>query len=141
MRNKSHDLKTLDHFNHILLDFKKVKSEKWEKVDDEVQSKNRPGTPTEDWIIPPDENETEQILMRDEQYRKYKSEIKGLKKQVEEIGSFLGDKSWHTLRWLNFENPLIGNAALEDCISYGKTLRRKCLNTNYFFQSLIRFFS
>lgn len=141
MRSKEHDLKTLEHFNRVLQEFKKEKSEKWEKIDDGVQAKNRPGSPSEDWIIPPDEDETEQILMRDERYKKLKNEIKGLKKQVEEIGVFLGDKSWHTLRWLNFESPLIGNAALEDCIQYGKKLHHKCLNTPYLFRSIVRFFS
>lgn len=141
MRKKEHDLKVLDHFNAVLEEFRREKAERWERIDDAVQAKNRPGTPTEDWIIPPDENEAEQILMQDEQYRKLKGEIKSLKKHVEEVGVFLGDKSWHVLRWLNFENPLIGNAALEDCIMYGKRLRRKCLDTNYVVQTLLKFFS
>jgi hypothetical protein len=121
MDHQAANLNTLKQFIAVLEEFKKEKRGKWEKIDDAVQAKNRPGSPTEDIIIPPDENITERLLMEDEKYCMLKKKIKELRHQVESISLSLGIKS-HPLHWLEFDNPLIGNAALEDCIYFGKSL-------------------
>ena len=139
MRNKQTDVKTLIQFLDTLEEFQKLKEEKWEKVDDLVQSKNRPATPTEDWIIPPDENETKRLLMDDPKYRELRSSIIQLRKEVEPIVKFLGENG-HVLNWLEFNNPLIGNASLDDCIDFAKRVLEIAKRTNYTLQRLRNLF-
>lgn len=134
-RNKKKDLLTLNKFVETLEQFKKEKLEKWEKIDDAVQSKIRPATPSEDWTNFPDEQETAKLLMQDLQYRILRNEIEQLKKEVNAMALFLNEHA-HPLQWLNFDNPLIGNAALEDAIAWGKSFSDTVQKRNYLFTAL-----
>jgi len=99
-----------------LTEFQKLKMERWEEIEEKVQAANRLGVPTEDWIVPPDENKVAGELLKDSDYKRLKSEIVQLIPQVQAFASASGLKTSHILHWVNFTNPLIGNDALGDAI-------------------------
>jgi hypothetical protein len=140
MRSKKRDLKLVNEFVEVLERFLKEKTETWEKIDDAMQADIIPGTPSEDWINPPDENITEKILMQDEEYRDLKEKIRRLRPEIQEIAQFLGDGKSNALEWIHFTNPLIGNAALEDGINYGKMLSPRIQETNYLVKNFANIF-
>lgn len=131
MRSKKRDLKALEDFSKTLELFKKIKMEKWEKVDESVQAAIHLGSPTEDWIIPPDEEKTEKLLNEDPLYRDLRGKIISQKAKIQEIADFLDINLHHNLDWLNFSSPLIGNAALEESISLVKKLVQMCKKCSY----------
>jgi len=135
-RSKEQDLGLLKQFFKDLKEFQHLKLTRWEKIDDKVQENNHPGTPSEDWIIPPDENKTEQLLIKDHDYVRLKSSLLKNKPHVEQCGKFLNINTHHKLDWLVFETPLIGNSALEDALSLCHVLEKKCENSPYFLYNL-----
>lgn len=136
MNRQEKDLQTIDRFLDALHEFKRLKMERWEKIDDQVQASIHLGSPTEDWIIPPDENRAEKILNEDPRYRDLRALITGHKSYIRKIAAFLRVDLHHSFDWLNFSNPLIGNAALEDCILFAEKLKRTCHQTSYLKQKL-----
>jgi len=137
-RNKKFDADVLSNLLSALLSFQKLKIEKWEKVEGQVEATNLPGTPTEDWIIPPDENVVSVLLMKDQTYRKLREEIEKLTPVAVEIAHFLKVQA-HSLGWLKFTNPLIGNDALDDAISTLKEMQIKQKSTSYLLQKIKSF--
>ncbi len=134
-RNKKKDAEILHDLLDALEKFLKLKLEKWERVEGQVESTNLPGTPTEDWIIPPDEEITSDILMKDPVYRKLRQEIERLKPEAIEIAHFLKIPA-RSLDWLTFMNPLIGNDALEDSMDTLKLMITQQKGTLYFLQKI-----
>jgi ATP-dependent Lon protease len=139
-RNKKDDTEILSKFLEALEKFHQLKIEKWEKIDDEVQASNLPGTPTEDWINPPDETLTTHKLMKDPTYRTLRKEIEKSKKEALEIAHFFHFSS-HQLEWLSFKNPLIGNAALEQAIHSLKLLIEKQKKAFYLLEKIKNWFN
>lgn len=140
MSSKERDLAQLNRFLDALQQFKRLKMEKWEKIDDQIQASIHLGSPTEDWIIPPDERKTEKLLNEDPEYRDLRALITSHKSDVRSIASFLRVDQHHSFDWLNFSSPLIGNAALEDCILFTEKLKKKCKKTSYFTQTIKNLF-
>lgn len=137
---KSCDLKVIDGFIRNLAEFQKLKLERWEKIDEEVQMSIKPGTPSEDWIIPPDESKTTAILHNDPDYLRLRKDLTLVIPKVKAIASFLRIDVHHDFDWVNFSTPLIGNAALEDGLAMAGKLRRECEAKNYPIQHFVSFF-
>lgn len=138
-RTREKDKEILDQFGHALVQFRSKKLHKWEKIDDEVQADNRLGSPSEDWIIPPDEDKTLRFLEKDPEYVNLREKILSLKAEVKKIAIFLGHGKKHTFEWVTFTNPLIGNSALEDAISSVQVLKRCCDKASYMWLNLTNF--
>lgn len=139
-RDKESDLKQIDGFLNVLEEFQRLKKNKWERIDGLAQMDNPPGTPGEDWIIPPDENLVANELERDETYSNLKERIIAGVGHIKGIAHFLHFDEHHDFDWVNFTSPLIGNEALEDGISMAKRLKKSCENHNYTFQNLVSLF-
>jgi|GEM_PF-2289209 len=135
-RTKQHDSEVLAELLSCLEKFQRLKLEKWEKVETEVDATNLPGTPTEDWIIPPDNEILANILLKDSTYRKLREEIDRLRPEAIHIAHFLKMSS-SPLEWLTFINPLIGNDALESAIDHLKQLITKQKGTFYLLQKIL----
>ncbi|MGK5594703.1 MAG: hypothetical protein ACSNEK_05015 [Parachlamydiaceae bacterium] len=140
-RSKSDDINLIHAFSESLKEFKRLKLEKWEKIEEEVQRSIKPGTPSEDWIIPPDENKVYAKLQHDPEYLRLRKNIIELLPSIKECAQFLSFQESHDYDWVKFTSPLIGNSALEDAISTNDQLLNKCLVTNYFWRNVISFFS
>lgn len=138
-RKKSEDLNLTEDFIKQLSLFQSFKTKRWESIDEEVQMSIKPGVPSEDWIIPPDENRTLQILEADPDYINLREAIKKSVNLVKEIASFIGIESHHELDFLTFETPLMGNSALEDGIKMAKEIHSRVEKTNYFIKNLTNF--
>lgn len=136
-RSKEEDLKLLESFLSDLKEFQKLKTEKWEKIDEHVQMDINPGTPSEDWIIPPDENKTLEILEKDHDYQRLRGNISKNLFEVKECSKFLRYNSHHDFDWVKFTNPLIGNAALEDAIADSERLLQCCNESIYFWKNCL----
>lgn len=139
-RNRLTDTHTIHEFLKNLTEFQQLKKSRWERLDDQVQMSITPGTPTEDWIIPPDENKTRQILEIDPDYVRLKKDLIHKVEEVKKIASFLNFDTHHDYDWLKFTNPLIGNSALEDIVSTTKKLHHTSEHSQYFFKNLIALF-
>ena len=139
-RSKQHDLELIKAFSRCLSEFQRLKLAKWEKVDEAVQMSINPGTPSEDWIIPPDENKTFDLLNKDPEYTDLRKKILSLLPEIKSCAKFLNFKSHHDYDWVNFTSPLIGNAALEDGIETNNSLLKKCEESCYFWKNISSFF-
>lgn len=139
-RDKESDLNQIDGFLKVLEEFQKLKKNKWERIDEQAQMDNLPGTPGEDWIIPPDENVVADELERDGTYSNLKARIIAGVGHLKEIAHFLHFDVHHDFDFVNFTSPLIGNEALEDGISMARRLKKACENHNYTFQNLVALF-
>ena len=71
------DLQLLKSLENDLVQFQKQKLKKWERVVEKVQMSNYPGSPSEDWIIPPDENVERDHLEKDPDYVRLRNAIQG----------------------------------------------------------------
>lgn len=139
-RSKNRDIALIQEFSKTLSEFQKHKLAKWEKVDEHVQSSINPGTPSEDWIIPPDENKTFEILNQDPDYVRLRKEIVALIPKIKNCSNFLQFRSQHDYDWVNFTTPLIGNSALEDAIQKNRQLLKKCEDSCYFWKNITAWF-
>lgn len=135
-RSKEADMLVVEQFLTDLKRFQYLKSTKWEKIEEVVQMNNPPGSPSEDWIIPPDEQQVAEILVLDQEYRDLKERLLTYKPLVKECAKFLGISTHHKLDWLLFENPLIGNAALEDSLDICEAIKERCTESFYFIYNL-----
>lgn len=136
-RSKDKDLKLLESFYSALKEFQKFKIEKWEMIDEKIQQDINPGTPSEDWIIPPDENQTLEILKKDPDYLRLRRSISEKLPHVKNCTKFLHFNAHHDFDWIKFTNPLIGNAALEDALSDCERLIQCCKNSSYFSKNFL----
>jgi hypothetical protein len=137
-RNKQEDLQCLETFINDLETFKSLREVRWEQIDERVQEQNAPGTPAEDWIIPPDEDETLRSLQKDQDYVRLRQSIEKAVLSIKEIAVFLRFNVHHDFDWLNFTNPLLGHEALEDALEMARELKQECQNKWYFFENLVR---
>src|SRR5262245_47931262 len=110
-------LADLEQFQHL-------KKTRWEQVEDSIQMSNRLGTPSEDWIIPPDEDAVLKVLNDDPDYLHLRQNILTKTPQVIAELSKTGYNTHHELDWLKFTDPLLGQAALEDAIDCLKRLKK-----------------
>lgn len=139
-RDKESDLNQIDGFLKVLEEFQKLKRGKWERIDEKSQMDNPPGTPGEDWIIPPDENLVAIELEKDGTYSNLKERIIIGVKRLKEIAEFLNFDEHHDFDFVNFTSPLIGNEALEGGITVARRLKKACEEHNYIFQNLVSLF-
>ena len=139
-RDKESDLNQIEGFLCVLEEFQKQKRNKWERIDEEAPKYNLPGTPGEDWIIPPDENLVAKELERDETYANLKTRIIAGVGHIKEIALFLKFDEHHDFDFVNFTSPLIGNEALDDGIAMARRLKKACEEHNYTFQNLVSLF-
>ncbi len=130
------DLLLLRDLENNLQEFQRLKSHKWEKIVEKVQMENRLGTPSEDWIIPPDENKELELLETDSNYLKLRNEILAKVSIAKRCAEFLDYDTHHKLDWINFDDPLIGNDALEDGLIEVQSLQEKCKSSWYLGQNL-----
>lgn len=117
MRTQASDLQFIGQFLENLLVFQSLKEQKWAKVEESVQEDILPGSPTEDYIRPPDENHVYHLLKKDPKYVELRAKIEEDLPRIKEIAVRLNYDTHHNFDWLNFNNPLIGQSALEDAIS------------------------
>lgn len=99
-----------------LKEFQRLKAERWEAIEGSFQMSNRLGTPSEDWIIPPDEKKVEKILKEDPDYLKLRTKIESSVEGVKEISQKESFNLHHALDWIKFTDPLLGTSALHDAI-------------------------
>lgn len=117
--------KAVDFARSLLQDlerFQHLKRERWEQIEESIQMSNRPGEPTEDWIIPPDEDVVRHALEEDRDYVLLKASILEKIPLVKKSAKEAGFNTHHELDWIKFTDPLIGTAALEDAIQCLKRL-------------------
>jgi hypothetical protein len=100
----------------VLVRFSQLKREKWEQIEDSIQMSNRLGIPSEDWIIPPDEGKILAYLNEDPDYVSLRASITRLLPRAKKAAEALHLDLGHTLDWIRFTDPLIGEAALDDAI-------------------------
>ncbi|MCB1114520.1 MAG: hypothetical protein KDK62_07180 [Chlamydiia bacterium] len=100
----------------VLRSFLKLKKSRWEEIEASIQMSNRLGTPSEDWIIPPDEEKALTVLNEDEDYVSLRKSIEILTPQTIKLAREQNFDLHHKLDWVRFIDPLIGTAALEDAI-------------------------
>jgi hypothetical protein len=93
---------------------------------------NLPGTPSEDWINPPDENQVGRILKEDSDYLRLKKDLIHHVPKMKCIAKFLRFNSHHRFDEIHFETPLIGNDALTDVLDATKKMHKACKEANYF---------
>lgn len=134
--SKEFDLDSLHQLLHTLQEFQTIKRHRWEHIEDQVQMENNLGSPTEDWIIPPDSEQIIRVLQKDPEYVRLRGDIHKYLPHCKNLVKFLGMDNHHSLDWINFNDPLIGNAALEDGIKGVKALIQKCKSSNYFLKNL-----
>jgi len=135
-RSKNKDLKIISGFLQDLKEFQRLKFDRWEKIDEEVQMSIVPGTPSEDWIIPPDEDNTRKILEKDRDYVKLRKALSDRLPEIKKCAKFLHFDAHHDFDWVTFTTPLIGNAALEDAISDAEELRACCEKRIYIWKNV-----
>lgn len=139
-RDKMEDIDLIATFIDNLFTFKSLKEVRWERIDEEVQRANKPATPDEDWIIPPDEGETLQVLEKDSDYVRLKEQLSRAVPELKKIARFLHFDQHHDFDWLTFTTPLVGNDALEDALSMAKNLLKACEKKNYALGNIMEFF-
>jgi hypothetical protein len=135
-RNKSRDLGYINHFIESLEQFRILKEEKWEKIDEKVQMSIVPGSPTEDWIIPPDEDLTLKELKKDPIYMELRSSLTASPAHLRKIAAFVGFNTHHDLDEVHFVAPLLGQDVIEDAQHMSKELREKCAKAPYLLLNL-----
>lgn len=114
--------------NQLLSDLKRfqnLKKERWDQLEDSIQMANRLGTPSEDWIIPPDEKKVERVLRDDPDYVQLRDSIVKLLPIVIDNSAHQGFDLKHRLDWIKFTDPLIGTSAIEDAIETLTELTRR----------------
>lgn len=136
-KNKANDLQLLEGFLSNLKIFQHLKEERWEQVEESVQMSNLPGSPSEDWIIPPDENKIRHVLNQDSDYTELVKNLSIQVNDVKKLAAFIGFNTHHKLDWIRFSDPLIGNSALEDATKCAQKLIEACKNTSYFWKNLV----
>lgn len=124
MKAVARDIQEIERFLNDIYTFRTLKENKWEKVQDEIDQSNRLGTPSEDYIEPPDENKVLSLLKLDPDYVELRSRIEKEKPEIERLAHSLGFDMEYRLHWLNFTNPLIGLSALDDAITQVEGLLR-----------------
>ncbi|MFV0339859.1 MAG: hypothetical protein ACK5MA_04395 [Parachlamydiaceae bacterium] len=130
-RNKSRDLTSIDHFLESLEQFRRLKEERWEAIDEKVQMSIVPGTPSEDWIIPPDEDLTLKELKKDADYMHLRSSLTASPAHLKKIALFVRFNTHHDLDEVHFVSPLLGQDVIEDAQAMARELRCKCLSSPY----------
>ena len=125
-KKKEDDLKLLEAFSSDLRTFQNLKEERWEQIEESVQMSNQPGSPSEDWIIPPDENKVRHVLNQDPDYVELVKNLSIQVNKVKEVAKFIHFNTHHKLDWLRFSDPLIGNSALEDAVKCVRKLTEAC---------------
>lgn len=108
-----------------LSQFIRLKKDRWEQVEDSIQMTNRLGSPSEDWIIPPDEKNIEALLMKDPDYLNLKTAILKLIPQVTTQAKQAHFDLKHKLEWVKFTDPLIGGVALNDALEILTTFKQQ----------------
>jgi hypothetical protein len=106
----------VERFLNDLLAFRVLREQKWEKVEEDIQKMNRLGSPTEDYIEPPDEEAVLSLLKLDPDYNFLRTSIENTLPEIKKFADEVHFDLRHKLDWLNFTNPLIGYSALEDAI-------------------------
>ena len=134
--DQTRDMRLLQSLENDLGRFQQLKSEKWERVVEKVQMSNHLGSPSEDWIIPPDENIERELLEKDPDYIKLRTAIQTEVSLAKRCAQFLEYNTHYRLDWIKFEDPLIGNDALEDGLSEVKELQERCQTAWYFAQNM-----
>lgn len=124
MKAAAKEIQEIEHFLNDLYTFRTLKENKWEKVQDEVEKSNRLGTPSEDYIEPPDENKVLALLKLDNDYNVLRERIERGTARIKRIADALNFDMEYKLDWLNFTNPLIGLSALDDAIDQIEKLLR-----------------
>lgn len=109
----------------LLEKFRDLKRKRWEEVEDSVQMSIRPGVPSEDWIIPPDEDKIRDLLIKDPEYVNLRSSIERLIPVVIQRALNQNFDLKHKLDWVRFTDPLIGASALDDAIDILREFTRK----------------
>ncbi len=117
MKGTTNDLKTVADFLETLLLFQSLKEDKWAKIEEQVQEDITPGSPSEDYIRPPDENKVLHLLQKDQEYLNLRNKIEEGLPLIKNISAHVQYDTHHKLDWLHFKNPLIGQSALEDAIT------------------------
>lgn len=137
MRVRHKDLALIEELLSLLFSFKENKRDKWDALEEDIQEKNSLGTPTEDWIIPPDPHLVFDKLSSDPAYYEQRKKIEEIVPQVLEIAYFLGNRNaLHKLEWLNFTTPLLGNACIEDGVDALEELKQQVENSSYFWSNI-----
>lgn len=139
--SKSDDVRLVNTFLQNLKEFQRLKLERWEKIDEQVQMSIIPGSPSEDWIIPPDEDKTLHILEKDPDYVRLRDYLNKSVPKIKECAKFVRLDTHHDYDWVVFTTPLIGNSALEDAMADTQRLLKTCQNSNYFCNNLIALIS
>lgn len=133
---QSTDLKTVDQFLKTIEEFQRLKLERWEKIDEKVQEDIIPGSPSEDWIVPPDEDLTLTQLKKDGDYLRLRKELTQGVHHLKKIAKFIHYNVHHDLDWVNFVTPLVGNDALEDAQKMAHQLKNGVKEAPYFLRNV-----
>lgn len=133
---QSQDLSAVQAFIEALRAFHELKSKRWEKIDDRVQEENTLGSPSEDWIVPPDEDLTLAELKKDPDYIRLRKELTHGVHQMKKIAKFIHFDVHHDFDWVNFMTPLVGNDALEDAEAMAERLKTAIRQAPYFARNL-----
>jgi hypothetical protein len=139
-RYKVDDMDLITMFIDDLSLFKNLKDVRWERVDEEVQRANPPATHFEDWITPPDEEESLRKLEKDPDYVRLRGRLARTVPELKKIADFLSFNAHHDFDWVRFTTPLIGNEALEDGLSMARQLLKACERHNYTWGNVSSFF-
>lgn len=129
---KSQDLSVVQSFIKDLRTFHELKAKRWEKIDDRVQEENTLGSPSEDWIVPPDEDLTLIELKKDPDYIRLRKDLTHGVHQLKKIAKFIHFDVHHDFDWVNFMTPLVGNDALEDAEAMAERLKSAIRLAPYF---------
>lgn len=129
---KSQDIATVQSFIGALREFHELKEKRWEKIDDRVQEENTLGSPSEDWIVPPDEDLTLEQLKKDPDYNRLRKDLTHGIHHLKKIAKFIHFDMHHDFDWVNFMTPLVGNDALEDAEHTAERLKTAIGHAPYF---------
>lgn len=140
-RKKSIDKELIFSFLKDLKTFQKLKEQRWEKIDSQVQMAITPGTPSEDWINPPDENNTLALLNQDKDYQILRTHLLKKGEEMKKCAQFIKFNPHYQLAAINFNSPLIGNVALEDGIKRVEEMAKAFERVNYLFLNLLKVLS
>lgn len=139
-RNKSRDLRVIDHFLESLERFQQLKTEKWEMIDQKVQMSITPGSPSEDWIVPPDEDLTLKELKKDPEYMNLRNSLTTSPCHLKKIAAFVHFNTHHDFEEVHFVSPLLGKDVIDDAKQMARELRHKCAISPYFLRNLKELF-
>lgn len=116
--------------------FQDLKAKRWEKIDERVQEENALGSPSEDWIVPPDEDLTLAELKKDPDYLRLRKDLTHGTHHLKKIAKFIHFNEHHDFDWVNFITPLVGHDALEDAEEMAKRLKSAIEKSSYFMRNL-----